>query len=79
VYALKDKTIFVTRATGRQGSAAVRHLLDAGFTVRGLTRDPEQPTAKRLEELGAELVVGDLDQPDRVRKGLSGAYSVFAV
>jgi hypothetical protein len=45
--------------------------LEAGLTVRGLTRGLELPKAKRLEELGVELVEGDLDQLDTVRKGLS--------
>ena len=36
------------------------------------------PKAKRLEELGVELVEGDLDQLDTVRKGLSGTYRFFA-
>ncbi|MBI0583898.1 MAG: NmrA/HSCARG family protein [Methanomassiliicoccus sp.] len=76
---LKDKIVFVTGATGHQGSAAVRHLLEAGFQVRGLTREPDKPEAKRLEDLGAELVRGDLDDPERIRKDMSGAYGVFAV
>jgi uncharacterized protein YbjT (DUF2867 family) len=76
---LQDKTIFVTGATGKQGSAAVRHILEAGFKVRGLTREPEKPEAQRLRELGADIVEGDLDDPDRIRKDIDGAYGVFAV
>ena len=76
---LQDKTIFVTGATGKQGSAAVRHLLEAGFKVRGLTREPEKPEAERLRDLGADIVEGDLDDPERIRKDIEGAYGVFAV
>lgn len=76
---LQDKTIFVTGATGKQGSAAVRHLLEAGFKVRGLTRDPEKPDAEKLRALGADIVEGDLDDPARIRKDIEGAYGVFAV
>ncbi|MEU6749419.1 NmrA family NAD(P)-binding protein, partial [Spirillospora sp. NPDC046719] len=34
-----DRIILVTGATGKQGGAAVRHLLAAGRRVRALTRD----------------------------------------
>jgi uncharacterized protein YbjT (DUF2867 family) len=76
---MKDKTIFVTGATGHQGSAAARHLLEAGYRVRGLTRDPDSPRGAMLRELGAELVEGDLDDLISVRNALTGSYGVFAV
>jgi uncharacterized protein YbjT (DUF2867 family) len=76
---LQDKTIFVTGATGQQGSAAVRHILEAGFKVKGLTREPDKPEAQRLRALGAEIVEGDLDDPDRIRADIDGSYGVFAV
>jgi uncharacterized protein YbjT (DUF2867 family) len=76
---MKDKTIFVTGATGHQGSAATRHLLEAGFRVRGLTRDPDSPRGETLKGLGAELVQGDLDDPTSVREALAGSYGVFSV
>jgi uncharacterized protein YbjT (DUF2867 family) len=79
VIRLKDKTIFVTGATGKQGSAAVRHLLEAGYRVRGLTREPDKPEAKRLTDLGAEIVEGNLDDPAQIRKDINGCYGVFAV
>lgn len=78
-FGLKDRTIFVTGATGHQGSAAVRHLLEAGFKVRGLTRDPDSPRGETLKGLGAELVRGDLDDPTSVREALAGSYGVFSV
>ena len=34
-------TVMVTGATGRQGGAAARHLLEEGFGVRALVRDPQ--------------------------------------
>lgn len=76
---MKDKTIFVTGATGHQGSAAARHLLEAGYKVRGLTRDPDSPRGEMLRGLGADLVEGDLDDPMSVRNALAGSYGVFAV
>ena len=76
---MRDQIILVTGATGRQGSTAVRHLLEAGFKVRGLTREPNKLEAKRLEDLGAEMVEGNLDDPAKIRQDLNGCYGVFAV
>jgi uncharacterized protein YbjT (DUF2867 family) len=39
-------TILVTGATGQQGGAVTRELLERGFAVRALTRDPEKPAAR---------------------------------
>lgn len=76
---MKDKVIFVTGATGHQGSAAARHLLEAGFRVRGLTRDPDSPRGRELMNLGVELVKGDLNDPTSVRNAIAGSYGVFSV
>ena len=76
---MRDRIILVTGATGRQGSTAVRHLLEAGFKVRGLTREPNKPGSKRLEDLGAEMVEGNLDDPVKISRDLNGCYGVFAV
>lgn len=74
-----ERTIFVTGATGKQGGAVVRQLLRRGFKVRALTRHPEQPAARALAELGAELARADMDYPDSLRPGLEKVYGVFSV
>jgi uncharacterized protein YbjT (DUF2867 family) len=71
--------VLVTGATGRQGGAAVEHLLDAGFPVRALVRNPRKPRAKELAEKGAELTRGDLDDPGSLEPALEGVYGVFSV
>ncbi|HVL00703.1 MAG TPA: NmrA family NAD(P)-binding protein, partial [Dongiaceae bacterium] len=55
------KRILVTGATGAQGGALVRQLLQRGFSVRALTRNPNKPAGQALAVLGAEVVAGDLD------------------
>lgn len=75
----KDRPVLVTGATGRQGGAAAGHLLAAGFGVRALTRNPEGPKARALADGGAEVVRGDLDAPDSLRRALEGAHGVFSV
>ena len=48
--------VLVAGATGRVGSAAVRHLLEAGYEVRALVRSAGK--VEHLRSLGAEPVVG---------------------
>ncbi len=71
--------IAVAGATGKQGGAVARHLLHRGFRVRGLTRRPTSASATVLSELGAELVLADLERPDTLVSALSGASGVFSV
>jgi uncharacterized protein YbjT (DUF2867 family) len=74
-----ERRILVTGATGKQGGAVARQLLKRGSRVRALTRDPQKAAARRLGELGAEVVRGDLDDPDSLRPALEGADGVFSV
>lgn len=74
-----DETILVTGATGRQGGSTARHLLEDGWRVRALTRDPGKPVAQELERLGADVVRGDLDDPASVDRAVAGCHGVFSV
>ncbi|MFY2560639.1 NmrA family NAD(P)-binding protein [Corallococcus terminator] len=75
-----QQTVFITAATGRQGGATVRALLSEGHSsVRALVRNPEAPNARALAAAGAELVVGDLDNPASLRAGCAGARAVFSM
>ncbi len=72
-------TILISGATGQQGGAVVRHLLDNGFNIRALTRNTDQIAARDLAESGVELFQGDfMDRPslDRALDGVYGAFSV---
>lgn len=75
----KDKKILVTGATGRQGGAVAGHLINRGFKVAALTRDPSKPAARELALQGAELVRGDLDDPASLAQELEGLYGVYSV
>jgi uncharacterized protein YbjT (DUF2867 family) len=75
----KDKIILVTGATGKQGGAVLRHLLEDGWSVRALTRSPDKNESEILRNLGAEIVQGDLDNPDSLTPALAGVYGVFSV
>jgi len=74
-----SKTIFVTGATGNQGSAVVKSLIEHGFKVIGLTRNPEAPKVQTLKALGATMVKGDLNVKDSYKQYLKEAYGVFGL
>jgi uncharacterized protein YbjT (DUF2867 family) len=71
--------IVVTGATGRQGGAVARHLLDQGWGVRAFVRDPATSPARELARRGASISVGDLDDRKSVKAALAGAYGLFSV
>jgi len=73
------RTILVTGATGHQGGAVARHLLDDGWHVRALTRHAETPAARALAESGAEVVVGDMLDRASLDAAVRGAHGVYSV
>jgi len=74
-----DKTILVAGATGRQGGAAIRHLLPNGWKLRALTRNPNGYAAKQLSGQGVEVVRGDLEDPGSLERAAHGVYGIFSV
>jgi uncharacterized protein YbjT (DUF2867 family) len=74
-----ERVVLVVGATGKQGGAVARSLLDRGFQVRALTRDPHKPEAQALDEQGAEVVQGDMDDRSAMDRSLEGAYGVFSM
>ena len=75
----RSRHLLVTGATGQQGGAVTRQALRRGHHVRLLVRDPAAPAARALADLGAELCVGDLDDPDSLRAASRGVEGVFVV
>src|SRR5881628_275769 len=71
--------ILVTGATGQQGGTVARDLLARKYTVRAMTRTPDSDGAKALARQGAEIVKGDLNDAESLRRTLAGAWGVFAV
>jgi uncharacterized protein YbjT (DUF2867 family) len=71
--------ILVTGATGQQGGAVARELLANGYKVRAMTRKPDSEKAKELVKLGAEIVKGDLDDPESLENAMNDVWGVFAV
>ena len=73
------KRILVTGATGAQGGALIPLLLDQGFSVRALTRDPSKPSAQKLAQQGVDVVAGNLDDEDSLIQACAGCEGVFSV
>ena len=69
----EQKPILVTGATGRQGSAVLRHLLEQGRPVRALTRRPDSPAARALAAAGVEIAVGDMDDWAGLERASAGS------
>jgi uncharacterized protein YbjT (DUF2867 family) len=72
--------VLVTGSTGRQGGAVARELLAAGeFHIRAMTRHPDGDAARLLAAEHAEVVHGDLDDPESLRHALNDVWGVFAM
>src|SRR4051794_40078252 len=69
------KTIFLTGATGLVGSHVAEEALRRGHRVRALVR--ESSDTRWLDEWGVDKVVGDLADPEALRRGVAGADWVF--
>ncbi len=76
---MPQRHVLVAGATGRQGGAIARGLLRDGHVVRGLTRNPGSPAARALDEIGASVVAGDLNEPDSLAAAVKGASTVVVV
>src|SRR5690348_7476053 len=69
------KRIFITGATGLVGSHVAEEALRRGHQVRALVR--ESSDTRWLDQWGVEQVVGDLSDPEALRRGVAGADWVF--
>jgi uncharacterized protein YbjT (DUF2867 family) len=77
-----NKIIAVVGATGQQGSGLVKAILadaSGGFAARAITRDPNSDKAKELARLGAEVVAGDVDDEESLKRAFAGAYGAYCV
>ena len=74
-----SRTIAVVGATGMQGRAVTRRLLQDGWSVRALTRDPTSRRARELAALGAIVVAVDAAEADSLEVPFRDAHGVFTV
>jgi uncharacterized protein YbjT (DUF2867 family) len=75
-----SRVILVAGATGHQGGATLRALVERGYPVRALTRRPESEKAQKLAAMkGVTVVKGDLGDPASLATAVAGCYGVFSV
>lgn len=67
--------VFVTGASGFVGSAVVKDLLAAGHEVLGLVRSDKG--AEQVTAAGAEALLGDVNDPAVLRKGVEAGDAVI--
>lgn len=72
-------TVLVTGATGRQGGAVIRHMLQSGWRLRALTRNPKSDAAQALVQKGVEVVGGDLEDSGSIARAAAGVYGIYSV
>ncbi|TVY52925.1 NmrA-like family domain-containing protein, partial [Lachnellula suecica] len=79
------KTIVVIAVTGNQnfppdsshGSSVADVFLKAGWKVKGVTRNPSQPSAEALAAKGVEILKGDANDTESIKAAVQGADVVF--
>ena len=77
---MNKKLITVFGATGAQGNGVVQNLLkDSQYKVRAITRNINSDKAKKLEEMGCEVVSADLTKPETLHQAFENAYGAFVV
>ncbi len=74
---ITGKQFLIIGATGNAGGLVTPALLARGERVRCLVRNPEK--AEVLRETGAEIIVGDLNDPSSLTPAFRGVDTVFSV
>lgn len=72
-------TFFICGATGTQGGAVTRALLETTPkpTIHALARDPASAKAQALAELGVKLTSGDFNNVEALRTAIKGTSAIF--
>lgn len=71
------KMFFVSGITGKVGGATARRLLESGFKVRALVRNPQK--ASGWLEKGVDVHEGDLNDASAVAQALQGVEGAFVM
>lgn len=77
---MEKKRIAICGATGQQGGGVFRKLIGSDqFEIVVITRNPDSPKAKALQDQGAALLRADLDNVSSLTEAFKGCYGVFGV
>ncbi|MFY9915709.1 MAG: NmrA family NAD(P)-binding protein [Nocardioidaceae bacterium] len=72
-----NKLVAVAGATGAQGGALTRRLLQRGHQVHALVRAPKSEAAVALASAGAEVVPSDFDDGSSLVRAMSGVDAAY--
>ena len=75
----EGRAIAVVGATGLQGAAVTRRLLQEGWRVRALTRNPDGKRALALAALGADVTKADSEDQASLERCFAGVQGVYNV
>jgi len=73
---MRKPTVLVTAAAGKTGAATAKLLLEKGYPVRALVRRADA-RSEQLRALGAEVVVGSLEDLADLRTSLAGVQRAY--
>ncbi len=73
---MKNKLILITGATGYIASRLIPRLLDAGYRVRTLARDPRRLAGRKWSS-SVEMVSGDVMSPQTLGPALDGVRTAY--
>lgn len=71
-----NNKILITLATGKTGYATTMQLLQEGYPTRIYVRSKNK-RATELEKLGTEIIVGDFNNKQQLRKAMDGIHNVY--
>jgi uncharacterized protein YbjT (DUF2867 family) len=74
---IKNAIVLITGITGNQGGGVASTLIEEGYQIRGLTRNPSSERAQYWKNLGAEMVQGDFTDRASIVAALKDADYVF--
>jgi len=74
---MKSEKILVTAANGHTGLPVAKELLNLGFNVRAMVRNPNGKGALELKEMGAEIFIGDMEDVRDYREVLKGVQRAY--
>ena len=69
--------VLVTGITGTQGNGVATALLEKGYRIRGLTRDPASDKSRAWSARGAEMVKGDFNDYESINAAVKGVDYLF--
>ncbi|CAF2906255.1 unnamed protein product [Rotaria sp. Silwood2] len=76
------RIVTVVGATGAQGGAVVRSLIETGkYKIRALTRDPSSEKSQAVKRLSddIDMVMYDINRSDDVQRAFKDSWAIYAV